>query len=110
MNGWGTRITPPIHGLHPFGAALRAFKIAPDDFVERGPNIEPATIQTLKPQNWGFIDWMAGELGFEPRLTESESAVLPLDDSPKNRYELRGTSGEVLIFCLIVFYQTPNHI
>jgi hypothetical protein len=25
---------------------------------------------------------MAGELGFEPRLTESESAVLPLDDSP----------------------------
>jgi hypothetical protein len=26
---------------------------------------------------------MAGELGFEPRLAESESAVLPLDDSPK---------------------------
>src|SRR2546430_25328 len=25
---------------------------------------------------------MAGELGFEPRLTESESAVLPLDDPP----------------------------
>ena len=25
---------------------------------------------------------MAGELGFEPRLAESESAVLPLDDSP----------------------------
>ncbi len=25
---------------------------------------------------------VAGELGFEPRLTESESAVLPLDDSP----------------------------
>ena len=25
---------------------------------------------------------MAGELGFEPRLTESESVVLPLDDSP----------------------------
>ena len=24
----------------------------------------------------------AGELGFEPRLTESESVVLPLDDSP----------------------------
>ena len=27
---------------------------------------------------------MAGEQGFEPWLAESESAVLPLDDSPKN--------------------------
>ncbi len=26
---------------------------------------------------------MAGEQGFEPWLAESESAVLPLDDSPK---------------------------
>jgi hypothetical protein len=26
---------------------------------------------------------LAGELGFEPRLTESESAVLPLNYSPK---------------------------
>ena len=25
---------------------------------------------------------MAGEEGFEPSLTDSESAVLPLDDSP----------------------------
>jgi hypothetical protein len=25
---------------------------------------------------------LAGELGFEPRLTESESAVLPLNYSP----------------------------
>ena len=28
---------------------------------------------------------MAGGLGFEPRLTESESAVLPLDDPPNVR-------------------------
>jgi hypothetical protein len=28
---------------------------------------------------------MAGELGFEPRLTESESAVLPLNYSPTVR-------------------------
>jgi hypothetical protein len=27
--------------------------------------------------------YMAGEQGFEPWLAESESAVLPLDDSPK---------------------------
>lgn len=25
---------------------------------------------------------LAGELGFEPRLADPESAVLPLDDSP----------------------------
>jgi hypothetical protein len=29
---------------------------------------------------------MAGELGFEPRLTESESAVLPLNYSPMAAY------------------------
>ncbi len=28
---------------------------------------------------------MAGGLGFEPRLTESESAVLPLDDPPSEQ-------------------------
>lgn len=28
---------------------------------------------------------VAGGLGFEPRLTESESAVLPLDDPPKEK-------------------------
>ena len=27
---------------------------------------------------------MAGGLGFEPRQAESESAVLPLDDPPKD--------------------------
>ena len=28
------------------------------------------------------LNQMAGGLGFEPRLAESESAVLPLDDPP----------------------------
>lgn len=32
-----------------------------------------------------FGNLVAGELGFEPRLAESESAVLPLDDSPPER-------------------------
>src|SRR5690606_23548027 len=31
---------------------------------------------------------VAGGLGFEPRLAESESAVLPLDDPPKRRLTL----------------------
>jgi hypothetical protein len=30
-----------------------------------------------------ILDTVAGGLGFEPRLAESESAVLPLDDPPK---------------------------
>ena len=32
----------------------------------------------------GFMNLapMAGDIGFEPILTESESAVLPLDESP----------------------------
>src|SRR5687768_7455475 len=33
---------------------------------------------------------LAGELGFEPRLAESESAVLPLDDSPSALGAARG--------------------
>jgi hypothetical protein len=31
---------------------------------------------------------MAGGLGVEPRLTESESAVLPLDDPPPTQKEI----------------------
>ena len=34
------------------------------------------------------LAFVAGGLGFEPRLTESESVVLPLDDPPKE--PLRG--------------------
>ena len=34
---------------------------------------------------------LAGGRGFEPRLTESESAVLPLDDPPK------GDAGRVVL-------------
>lgn len=33
---------------------------------------------------------MAGGLGFEPRLTESESAILPLDDPPSYTHRERG--------------------
>ena len=34
------------------------------------------------PQGVSFGVKMAGGLGFEPRLEESESSVLPLDDPP----------------------------
>ena len=42
----------------------------------------------FEPLQFNYSDYLprplAGELGFEPRLAESESAVLPLDDSPIN--------------------------
>src|SRR3974390_858739 len=37
--------------------------------------------------------FLAGGLGFEPRLTESESAVLPLDDPPRGSGSVRGGSA-----------------
>lgn len=37
---------------------------------------------TEKHENQGFLGELAGEPGFEPRLTESESVVLPLNYSP----------------------------
>jgi cell division topological specificity factor len=39
-------------------------------------HLPPGSLCTLRERR------LAGELGFEPRLAESESAVLPLDDSP----------------------------
>ena len=36
-------------------------------------------------RHWGrpsSIQWVAGDRGFEPRLADPESAVLPLDESP----------------------------
>ena len=43
---------------------------------------------------------MAAELGFEPRQTESESAVLPLHNSAKEQYLLY----IILRFCQVDFY------
>jgi hypothetical protein len=41
------------------------------------------TVYDVLTKNWESVSRsMAGELGFEPRLTESESAVLPLNYSP----------------------------
>src|SRR5690606_19130097 len=56
----------------------------PGEFVE--PRTPRFSILVPKPKQKGpdlralFI--LAGGLGFEPRLTESESVVLPLDDPP----------------------------
>ena len=42
---------------------------------------DPTGLQGREP----WEDNLAGGLGFEPRLTESESVVLPLDDPPGKR-------------------------
>jgi hypothetical protein len=41
---------------------------------------------------------LAGELGFEPRQTESESVVLPLHHSPKSLNDIRGLAGILRYF------------
>ena len=41
------------------------------------------------PENRAFVV-LAGGLGFEPRLTESESVVLPLDDPPTRKRLVTG--------------------
>jgi hypothetical protein len=40
---------------------------------------------------------LAGRLGFEPRLAESESAVLPLDDLPKRFSRLKRIKNRVFL-------------
>ena len=48
--------------------------------VANDPKTGSGTTQKLR--NQGFLGELAGEPGFEPRLTESESVVLPLNYSP----------------------------
>ena len=45
----------------------------------------PNEVQTDPGSDSCCLFFLAGGLGLEPRLTESESAVLPLDDPPKPR-------------------------
>src|SRR5579859_2738864 len=41
----------------------------------------------------GFSEDLAGELGFEPRQTESESVVLPLHHSPRITQDINSLAG-----------------
>ena len=47
-----------------------------------GDDAKTGSGTTGKHENQGFLGELAGEPGFEPRLTESESVVLPLNYSP----------------------------
>jgi len=56
-----------------------------------------------------LLDLMAGEPGFEPGLTESESAGLPLTYSPKSfRFESFGSTGDRRIFLRHMPQQSGN--
>ena len=46
---------------------------------------EPETSYEIERVFAEFASVMAGDRGFEPRLTDPESAVLPLDESPAPR-------------------------
>jgi len=59
--------------------------------MERTKGFEPSTLalarrcSTTEPRPQTY-EIMAGDLGFEPRMTESESVALPLGESPKSKY------------------------
>ena len=86
-NGWGTRIDSLalVARAHPFGAPRcgvqnRAAILSNDRFSSsQSPSRKRKTSLAARST------FMAGGLGFEPRLAESESAVLPLDDPPRGR-------------------------
>jgi hypothetical protein len=59
-----------------------ALKLAIVDFRIRNPHLGEAPWRSISEKLNDAK--LAGELGFEPRLTESESAVLPLNYSPPN--------------------------
>ena len=78
--GWGTRMIRPC-GPHPCGAAAAARRRSN---AARLSNLARGSPLDLQPKRRPALRalLLAGGLGFEPRLTESESAVLPLDDPP----------------------------
>ena len=54
---------------------------------------------------------LAGGLGFEPRLTESESVVLPLDDPPSGAGMGRrpgASGGRILVGMPAAFQEGPR--
>jgi site-specific DNA recombinase len=65
--------------------------------------LEQLVTGTSKPMRVGkggssqMCSRLAGELGFEPRQAESESAVLPLDDSPLARRSTRGLTRNICV-------------
>ena len=65
-----------------------------------------AQVRVVKVESFcKLLFLLAGGLGFEPRLAESESAVLPLDDPPMDRARYRigapGDKGRPELCCAV---------
>lgn len=122
MWGWGVRdrddVYPPRNvGEHALMASNPRISIQAFSLVSRGcarkqvrkqssertpyhclPDEAPGTERIYVAAEGERMGEMAGEQGFEPRLPDPESGVLPLDDSPMSLWEL-GT-GSRLASCV----------
>ena len=62
--------------------------------LSSGPCQHQTAPTTTKPA-WQRVLLLAGGLGFEPRLVESESTVLPLDDPPSESAQVNQTQAQI---------------
>ncbi len=74
-----TGCVPPFPNRHSIFAGLRRLA---DRFFVPVPTWCRRHFRRSRALGHNFLKRLAGGLGFEPRLAESESAVLPLDDPP----------------------------
>ncbi len=81
--GWGWRITrascPRPYGLSRCARHARLLPTIAANLLEL---LTLLPQHSKKPAQGGLVAVLAGDGGFEPPLTESESVVLPLDESP----------------------------
>ena len=66
--------------LHTGWETWISFGFAQDKLLIQGPNVSPMLTPMVSGVEPLKTSRMAERLGFEPRLADSESAVLPLDD------------------------------
>lgn len=66
-------------------------------------------ITKKSPKNQGDIIKLAASPGLEPRLTESESAVLPLDDEAIHFFN-KQSNKSIFITCQILLLKKSSHL
>ena len=64
-------------------------------------------LQKKSPKNQGDIIKLAASPGLEPRLTESESAVLPLDDEALV-FKTRDSNKTIFFACQILLLKNSS--
>lgn len=66
-------------------------------------------LQKKSPKNQGDIIKLAASPGLEPRLTESESAVLPLDDEAIHFFN-KQSNKSIFRTCQILLLKKSSHL